>query len=232
MIPAALHPPALTQAQSTLRELRRHGARFWMLLLPMTWGIWELLAALSVSGPFGRFLLTMGGMLALIVGRIAWKIRQRPRRLRALKTIHRFRRLPEDPRWDASMVLLERISALGAGDPVLPDTARRLVGVLFHLYEDLQRLERTLQADQILDGEGAPSDRYYRLLAVRTHREAQLEGLLNALRDLHVELNEQLAEQLGPVQERLGELMDQMEADREVVRIAGLRVGAELLQGH
>ena len=206
--------------------MRRQGLAFWLMLLPMTWGAWELIG-LGVTSILDTILLTMASMGALVTGRVYWWFRQRRERKAARTVLARWRRLPADPRWDAAMVLLDRLAALSSGDPSLQETARRTATVLFVLYEDISRLKATLPADRVLDGEGEPSDRYYRLLAVLRQREAQIETLLGGLRDLHIEMNEQLGhlinEQPDSVHDRLQELMDRMEADREITRAAGLR---------
>lgn len=224
LIPATLHPDELVAASSFLRASWRQGALFWTMLPLMTVGLaWGL--ALADIGLLTHFLLTLAGGTGLAAGRIGWWWRQRPIRAAARQTIDRWRRLPNDRRWDAAMVLLDRIDRLGAEDPALRETARRLVTVLFSLYEDIRALDRTIAADRILDGDphsgSGHSERYYRLLAVRTRREAQIDALLNGLRDLHLEMNEQLADHIGPLQDRLQELMDRLEADREVVRLMG-----------
>ena len=219
-------PHEVNDARKELRSLRRQAVGFWVLLLPMTVGI-GLLLAMGLSGLFNVLLLTFAAMIGLIAGRLYHGVRQRPRKLQARRILARWQRLPRDPRWDAAMVLLDRIAALSAGDPALQETARRTVTMLFALYEDVERLKQTLPADRLLDGEGEPSDRYYRLVAVIRRREAQIESLLGGLRDLHIEINEQLgnliAEEPDSVHDRLQELMDRMEADREVTRAAGLR---------
>ena len=225
-IPAALTPHEVSDARGALRKMRRQGLAFWMLLLPMTWGVWELIG-LGVTSILETILLTMASMGAMVAGRVYWWFSQRRDRKAARKVLTRWRRLPADPRWDAAMVLLERLAALSAGDPSMQETARRTATVLFVLYEDVRRLQATLPADRILDGEGEPSDRYYRLLAVLRQRESQIDTLLGGLRDLHIEMNEQLGEliaaQPDSVHGRLQELMDRMEADREITRAAGLR---------
>lgn len=225
-IPASLTPHEVSEARGALRTMRRQALAFWLLLLPMTWGAWELIG-LGFASLLESLLLTMAAMGAMVAGRVYRWFSQRGRRRALQQVLGRWRRLPADPRWDAAMVLLDRLSALSAGDPSLRETARRTATVLFILYEDISRLKATLPADRVLDGEGEPSDRYYRLLAVLRQREAQIETLLTGLRDLHIEMNEQLgnliAEQPGSVHDRLQELMDRMEADREITRAVGLR---------
>jgi hypothetical protein len=225
-IPAAITPHELADAHGALRTMRRRGLMFWVLLLPMTYGAWELIG-LGVASILDTILLTMASMGAMVAGRVYWWFRQQGERKAARQVLKRWQQLPSDPRWDAAMVLLDRIAALSTGDPSLQETARRTATVLFVLYEDTSRLKATLPADRVLDGDGEPSERYYRLLAVLRQREAQIETLLSGLRDLHIEMNEQLgnliAEQPGSVHDRLQELMDRMEADREITRAAGLR---------
>jgi hypothetical protein len=225
-IPTSLLPHEVTDAHARLRTLRRQAVGFWAALLPMTWGIWQLVG-LGVSGFLDTLLLTAGGGAALVAGRLYWWYGQRHERQHARRVLARWRRVPADPRWDAAMVLLDRIAMLCQGDPGLQETARRTATVLFVLYEDIARLKETLPADRVLDGEGEPSERYYRLLAVIRQREAQIETLLGGLRDLHIEMNEQLgnllAEQPDSVHGRLQELMDRMEAEREITRAVGLR---------
>lgn len=225
-IPTQLTPHEVNDARTALLSMRRQAVGFWVLLMPATWGIWQVVT-MGVSGLLDAMLLTFAGMLMLIAGRVHHAAKQRPQKRLARRTLARWRRLPLDPRWDAAMILLERIAALSSGDPALQETARRTVTMLFALYEDVERLKRTLPADRVLDGEGEPSERYYRLVAVIRQREAQIESLLGGLRDLHVEINEQLSnfiiEQPGSVHDRLQELMDRMEADREVTRAVGIR---------
>ena len=221
-IPAALYPAELADAAARLRAWRARGWMFWGSLPLMTWGLW-LTTGLLGAGFLEQLLLALLGGAALAVARVGWWIAQRPARLDAHQTLERWRRLPADPRWDAAMVLLDRVDRLGGADPELRETSRRLIAVLFGLYEDIRALDRTLAADRVLDGDGELSDRYHRLAAVRTRREAQIDVLIDGLRDLHLELNEQLAEHIGPLQDRLQELLDRLEADREVVRLAGVR---------
>jgi len=216
-IPRALQPLELTAAQHQLQQMRWRGVMFWLLLLPMAWVIWGVLG-LTDMGVLRQLLLAFSGTVALAVGRIAWWLRQGGVRREARQVIQRWRRLPGDRRWDAAMVLLYRIERLAGGDENLRETIRRLVAVLFSLYEDIRGLDRTIAADKVLDGEGELSERYHRLVAIRTQREAQIDALLNGLRDLHLEMNEQLAEHIGPLHDRLQELMDRLEADREVAR--------------
>lgn len=225
-IPTALTPHEVYDARAVLRTIRNQGLTFWALLLPMTWGASQVIG-LAVTGFFEVAALTIAAMGAMVIGRLTWWYRQRHLRREARRVLARWRRLPADPRWDAAMVLLDRISSLSVGDPGMQETARRTVTVLFMLYEDVARLKATLPADRMLDGEGEPSDRYFRLLTIIRQREAQIEDLLGGLRDLHLEMNEQLgqliAEQPDSVQGRLQELMDRMEADREITRAVGLR---------
>ncbi|MEL6345656.1 MAG: hypothetical protein AAFV53_21280 [Myxococcota bacterium] len=221
-IPKPLLPAEVTDAQAQLSYLQRRAMTFWVMVLPMTITLWIILGAVGV-GLFAQLMLTLFGMGGMAAGRLAWRLQERPQRRHARATIDRWRRMPGDRRWDAAMILLERISRLGEHDPALQETARRVVSVLFSLYEDIRGLDRSIAADRVLDGEGELSDRYHRLLAIRKRREAQIDALLNGLRDLHLEMNEQLAEQLGPLQDRLQELMDRLDADRETARIGGIR---------
>jgi hypothetical protein len=225
-IPEAITPHEVSDARSALRTMWRQGLGFWLLLMPMTLGIWELIG-LGVTSILGTILLTMASMGAMVAGRVYWWFSQRGARKAARQELARWRRLPVDPRWDAAMVLLDRLTTLSAGDPSLQETARRTATVLFVLYEDISRLQTTLPADRVLDGQGEPSDRYYRLLAILRQREAQIETLLGGLRDLHIEMNEQLGHlitaQPDSVHGRLQELMDRMEAEREIIRAVGLR---------
>ncbi|MFT5686139.1 MAG: hypothetical protein ACI8RZ_007095 [Myxococcota bacterium] len=225
-IPISLQPHEVTDARAYQRMRRWQAIGFWAALMPMTWGIWQLVG-LGVPSILNTFLLTVVGGMALLSGRAWWWFSQRHERRQVRQVLARWRRVPADPRWDAAMVLLDRIAMLAQGDPGLQETARRTVTVLFVLYEDVVRLKTTLTADRVLDGEGEPSERYYRLVAIIRQREAQIETLLGGLRDLHIELNEQLgnllAEEPGMVHDRLQELMDRMEAEREITRAAGLR---------
>ncbi len=225
-IPSTLLPHEVTEALAQQRARRWQAVGFWAALLPMTWGIWQI-ASFAVASTLDTFLLTVAGSMALMFARVWWWFSQRHARRHARQVLARWRRVPADPRWDAAMVLLDRIAMLAENNPGLQETARRTVTVLFALYEDVIHLKATLPADRVLDGEGEPSDRYYRLVAVIRQREAQIETLLGGMRDLHIELNEQLgtllAEQPGTVHERLQELMDRMEAEREITRTVGLR---------
>ena len=109
---------------------------FWALLLPMSWGIGEAAAWLGAS--FGyAFLTGLTAMAAMACGRLYWWYSQRELKHEARRVLARWRRIPVDPRWDAAMVLLDRIAALSTGDPGLQETARRTATVLFVLYEDL-----------------------------------------------------------------------------------------------
>ncbi|MDG1483650.1 MAG: hypothetical protein P8R54_28930 [Myxococcota bacterium] len=225
-IPAALRPHEVTEVLAQQHARRGQAVGFWLALMPMIWGVWQL-TSLAVTSTLNTFLLTILGAMALMFGRMWVWHGQRHERRRIRQVITRWRRLPADPRWNAAMVLLERIAMLAENNPGLQETARRTVTVLFTLYEDVVRLKATLPADRLLDGEGEPSERYYRLVAIIRQREAQIETLLGGMRDLHIELNEQLgtllAEQPGTVHDRLQELMDRMEAEREITRAVGLR---------
>ena len=230
-IPTALTPPEVVEARARLRVMWRQGMAFWLALMPATWGAW-LLIGLGTTSILDTILLTGAAMMSLVAGRVYWKIQQRHEKRAVRQILSRWRRLPADPRWDAAMVLLDRIASLSTGDAALQETARRTATVLFVLYEDIQRLHAILPADRILDGEGEPSERYYRFVAVIQQRQAQIESLLGGLRDLHIEMNEQLGhllnEQPDTVHDRLQELMDRMEADREITRHVGLR-GAQVI---
>ena len=225
-IPAALRPHEVTEVLDQQRTRRRQAVGFWLALMPMTWGVWQL-TSLAVTSTLDTFLLTTLGAMALMFTRMWLWHGQRHERRNIRQVLARWRRVPSDPRWDAAMVLLDRIAMLAENNAGLQETARRTVTVLFALYEDVVRLKATLPADRVLDGEGEPSERYYRLVAIIRQREAQIETLLGGMRDLHIELNEQLgtllAEQPETVHDRLQELMDRMEAEREITRAVGLR---------
>ena len=160
-------------------------------------------------------------MVALAAGRIFWWMQQRPVRVQARKDIQRWSRTPNDQRWNAMVVLLERVVQISDYDPGMLDTARRMVSLLITLYEDLHSLDQTIAADRVLDGDGEMSERYYRLVAIRTRREAEIDHLLNGLRDLNLEMSED--PNIGPLQERLTEMMDRLEAEREIARVSGFR---------
>lgn len=219
-LPAHLRPDELTAAQHQLRSLRTQAWTFWVLWLPAT----LLLATLSGMiglGFFGQAAIFLIGMVALPVLRMLWWQKQRPLRDDARREIDRWRRLPGDERWDAAVVLLDRVVRLSDSDAGLLDTAQRMVSVLFTLYEDIRALDRTIEADRVLDGAGELSERYHRLVAIRKRREAEIDLLFNGLRDLHLDMSEH--PHIGPIQERLSELMDRLEADREVARVAGFQ---------
>lgn len=213
-------PDELTAAQRTLQILRTQGWAFWVLWLPATLLI-ATVAGVVGFGILGQMAVGIVALFALAVGRIIWWQQQRPRRIQARRDIDRWRRLPRDQRWDAAVILLDRVVRLSEHDHALIDTAQRMIAMLFTLYEDIRGLDQTITADRVLEGEGELSERYHRLVAIRTRREAEIDVLINGLRDLHLELSEQ--PHVGPLQERLTEMMDRLEAEREVARVAGFR---------
>lgn len=219
-LPAHLHPDELTEAQQQLRSLRTQAWAFWILWIPATMLI-AILTGMIGLGFFGQIAIFFVALIALPVARLLWWQRQRPLRDEARNEINRWRRLPSDERWDAAVVLLDRVIRLGDSNAGLVDTAQRMISTLFTLYEDIRALDQTIDADRVLDGAGEMSERYYRLIAIRKRREAEIDMLLNGLRDLHLEMSEH--PQLGPIQERLSDLMDRLDADREVARVAGFR---------
>jgi len=222
-IPALLYPPELHQAQACLRSQRSQVWAFWLLVWPVSLSLGIGLSELLSAGFFSGLGLIALSFVGLLFAR-RWQVRrQHLARQDARRLLSRWRRLPVDPRWDAAMVLLQRIASLSDERSDLRGTTKRIVAVLFALYEDIVRLDKTIVADRILDGDGELSERYYRLVAVQRRREAQITELINGLRDLHVEINEQLAENLGPLQLRLQGLLDQLEADREVARLTGIK---------
>lgn len=219
-LPAHLRPDELTTAQQQLRGLRTQAWTFWVLWIPATVLI-ATVAGVVGLGFLGQMALFFIALVALPVLRLLWWQRQLPLRDGARQEINRWRRLPSDERWDAAVVLLDRVVRLSDSDAGLMDTAQRMVSMLFTLYEDIRALDRTIDADRVLDGAGELSERYHRLVAIRKRREAEIDLLINGLRDLHLEMSEH--PHIGPIQERLSELMDRLEADREVARVAGFR---------
>ena len=59
--------------------MRRQGLAFWALLLPMTWGAWELIG-LGGAALLDTILLTGAAMGAMVTGRMYWWFRQRSAR--------------------------------------------------------------------------------------------------------------------------------------------------------
>jgi len=219
-LPTHLMPDELTDAQRRLQTMRTQAWTFWVMWVPATVMI-ATVAGVIGMGFFGQAAVFFAALIALAVGRMVWWQQQGPDRSQARQDINRWRRLPSDQRWDAAIVLLDRVIRLSESDPALIDTAQRMVSMLFSLYEDIRGLDQTVAADRVLEGEGELSERYHRLVAIRTRREAEIDMLLNGLRDLHLEMSEQ--PHIGPLQERLTEMMDRLEADREVARVAGFR---------
>ena len=219
-LPSYLKPDELTAATQRLRSLSMQAWMFWVLWLPAVVLI-ATLSGLIGLGFFGQVAIGMVAMVTLAAGRFLWWMQQRPVRVQARKDIQRWSRVPKDQRWNAMVILLERVVQISDYDPGLLDTSRRMVALLITLYEDLHSLDQTIAADRVLDGDGEMSERYYRLVAIRTRREAEIDLFLNGLRDLNLEMSE--APNIGPLQDRLTEMMDRLEAEREVARVSGFR---------
>lgn len=219
-LPSYLKPDELTAATHRMRSMSMQTWLFWVLWLPATLLI-ATLSGLIGLGIMGQLAIAMVAMVTLAAGRIFWWMQQRPLRVQARKDIQRWSRTPNDQRWNAMVVLLERVVQISDYDSGMLDTARRMVSLLITLYEDLHSLDQTIAADRVLDGDGEMSERYYRLVAIRTRREAEIDLLLNGLRDLNLEMSE--APNIGPLQERLTEMMDRLEAEREIARVSGFR---------
>ena len=218
-LPPHLLPDEVTDAQRRLRAYRRQGWIFWLMWLPMAIGV-GVVAGVA-AGVWAQMALTVLALPVLAIGRFVWWYRQRPQRIQAHKDINRWRMLPDDERWHASVVLLDRIVQLSEHDAGLVDTAQRMMAMLFRLYEEIQGLDRTIAADRALENELDLSERFHRLVAIRIRRNHEVDALINGLRDLHLELSEQ--PHVGPLQERMTEMMDRLEADREGARASSHR---------
>ena len=129
---------------------------------------------------------------------------------------------PADPRWSSLHALLVRIRKLAGDADHLADVARQLEVRLRDLLADQAALLTAVDAERAL-GEGEAHDRRLGQLEEAASARAQAaDQLVEAVRDLHVQLTVRDAS-MDPVVEQLQALLAQTEAETELASAQAAR---------
>lgn len=125
----------------------------------------------------------------------------------------------DDPRWQAVTTLLARIRELAGDDAHTVEVSEEVRTRLRGLIEDQATLRSAIEADRALGGDSdAAQQRTSRLEEALTKREGTANRLVEAIRDLHVELAVRDAS-ADPIVDRLEALLDQVEAEAEIASV-------------
>ena len=194
-----------------------------------------ILVGAAFNAPDPVIITGAGGMIAWAVGMSAWMARHATGWKRAHDVITEWDRRqlvadlgeleptrveePDDPRWQNIRTLIARIRELAGDDSHVVEVAGDVEGKLRGLLEDQATLREAIEADAALggDSEGARA-RTERLRQALEARSATSDRLVEAIRDLHVELAVRDAS-TDPLVDRLESLLSQVEAEAEVVSV-------------
>lgn len=134
---------------------------------------------------------------------------------------------PEDPRWASVRTLVDRIRELAADDPHTVAVAQEVLAKLRGMTADLGVLRDAIEADAALGAETeAARARAERLQTALDRRSATADRLVEAIRDLHVELAVRDASS-DPIVDRLESLLAQVEAESELAALGSAPVPTE-----
>ena len=230
-------PETVRQAQETVDGQQK-------AMMRMMGGVMAIMIAVlvlaGVGAPDGGIISMIAIMMAWILGNIGMVSRSATEAARAQNILKEWDRQaiadelgtagvpvttesaatePDDPRWQAVITLLGRIRELAGDDAHTIEVAEEVKTKLRGLIEDQATLVSAIEADRALGGDSESARaRSQRLENAMKARSATAERLVEAIRDLHVELAVRDAS-ADPIVDRLEALLDQVEAEAEVASV-------------
>ena len=178
----------------------------------------------AVAGPTAAILLAP----PLIWGLVRHRRRERHQAARALTSA--WRSFPHDARWTSSLVLAKQMDHVADSDPETRRTLRRLVAALLAMFRELESFDRSIEADRQFAEHGGDTELHTELVALRHGRSEAITQLIDAMRKMHLSLARRHAVPEA-MREDIHNLLEQLDAEREVDGLVGLGARASKLLG-
>ncbi len=216
--PEHLLPPPVQDARRVTRSWRNRAIVGWSAYVLAVFG--GTIPLLLYGAENGSGAAAVPGIALYFGFPVVWTLVRRtrwPMLSAAEDLVRQWQRLPEDPRWTASLTLAREMDRAAGDDPSTRATLQRLVGALFSLFTELRALDRSIAADSEIAVHGGDYGLHEQLVALRKSRSQQISRLVDALRELNLGLARRHAAPPA-VRHDVTALLDQFDAEREAER--------------
>ena len=187
--------------------------------------------------PYFLFMLALGGSTATMLGyliSLQFERREKMTEAKSLVSTYNEKRASlliakdtsppkhtefhtEDERWEGTRSLLERVQKMAGEDVSIRSVVDDIAEYLMGAFQALESLEHGLKAEQDLNQDTPECDaRQARILGKLTQRNQQVDALISALRDVHVELTMREDGNHEGLSGKLQDVFFRVQADNEV----------------
>ena len=228
-------PDVIRNAEAFIKKEAQQG-----LGVTFLYGVFTTILIFGVASemmPFILFAMAMGGSTAGWLGYVLWSQSANAEKMTEAKSLvstynDKLASLliaqdtspkkhidfnTDDERWEGTRSLLERVQKMAGEDAAIRSVVDDIAEYLIGAFQALQSLEHGLKAEQDLNQDTPECDaRQARILGKLTQRNQQVDALISALRDVHVELTMREDGNHEGLSEQLRDVFFRVQAENEV----------------